>query len=123
MTTVPVYTKNIDREIVKSRKLYFCDTGLANSLTELSSGAQFENTLFNQFARIGQVQYYALKTGQEIDFILDSKLAIEVKETPVEGDLNHLVNMSSNAGLSDLRLIGRHKSPKFTDYAWGGSII
>src|SRR3989344_5048820 len=96
ITTVPVYTRSVDREIVKSRKLYFCDTGLANSLAELSSGAQFENSLFNQFAGIGQIQYYALKTGQEIDFILDNKLAIEVKETPVEGDLNHLVNMSSN---------------------------
>lgn len=121
--TVPVYTKSVDREIVKSRKLYFCDTGLANTLAELSSGAQFENTLFNQFARIGQVQYYALKTGHEIDFILDNKFAVEAKETPVEGDLSHLTNMSSSAGLSDFRLVGRHQSPKFLNYIWAGSIV
>lgn len=121
--TVSVYTRSVDREIVKSRKLYFCDTGLANTLAELSSGAQFENTLFNQFARIGQVQYYALKTGHEIDFILDNKFAVEAKETPVEGDLTHLSNMSSSAGLSDFRLVGRHQSPKFFDYIWAGSIV
>ncbi|MBU3978661.1 ATP-binding protein [Patescibacteria group bacterium] len=120
--TVPVYTKNIDREIVKSRKLYFCDTGLANTLADLSSGAQFENTLFNQLARLGHVQYFALKTGHEIDFILDSNLAIEAKETPIEGDLPRLDQIANNAGIADFKLVGRHKSPKFTNYAWAGSL-
>lgn len=123
ITTIPVYTKSADREIVKSRKLYFCDTGLANTLAELSSGAQFENTLFNQFARMGQVQYYALKTGHEIDFILDNKFAVEAKETPLEGDLTHLSNMCSYAGISDFRLVGRRQSPKFSNYVWAGSIL
>src|SRR3990167_3380820 len=53
INTVTVHTKSVDREIVKSKKLYFCDTGLANILAELSSGVQFENTLFNQIARLG----------------------------------------------------------------------
>lgn len=123
ITTVPVYTKSVDREIVKSRKLYFCDTGLANTLSELSSGSQFENTLFNQLARVGQIQYYALKTGHEIDFIVDNTLAIEAKETPVEGDFNHVARMSLSAGVPDFRLIGRHHSPKFRNYAWAGSIL
>ena len=122
IVTVPVYTKSVEREIVKSRKLYFCDTGLANVLAELSSGAQFENTLFNQLAGVGSVQYYALKTGHEIDFILNGTFAVEAKETPVGGDFVHLANMSSNAGISDFRLIGRHKSPKFTNFVWAGSI-
>lgn len=123
INTVPVYTKNIDREIVKARKLYFCDTGLANILADLSSGAQFENTFFNQLARIGQIQYFALKTGHEIDFILDTGLAIEAKETPIEGDFTHLSSMAENAGILDFKLVGRHKSPKFTNYAWGGSLL
>lgn len=121
--TVPVYTNNIDREIVKARKLYFCDTGLANTLAELSSGAQFENTLFNQLARLGQIQYFALKTGHEIDFILDTSFAIEAKETPIKTDLTHLAQMAENAGIPESKLIGRHKSPRFTDYAWAGSLL
>jgi len=120
--TVPVYTRNVDREIVKARKLYFCDTGLANTLSELSSGAQFENTLFNQLAGLGQVQYFALKTGHEIDFILDGTVAIEAKETPIAGDLSRLAQMARSAGISHVRLVGRHISPKFTGYAWAGSI-
>lgn len=123
INTVPVYTKSVDREIVKSRKLYFCDTGLANTLAELSSGAQFENTLFNQLAGIGQIQYFALKTGHEIDFILDNNLAIEAKETPLEGDLTRLTHMTTNAQIPNFRLVGRHQSPKFANYAWAGSIL
>lgn len=54
--TIGVYTKNPAREIVKARKLYFCDTGLANTLAELGSGAQFENTLYNQLSHLGELQ-------------------------------------------------------------------
>ncbi|EKE00504.1 MAG: hypothetical protein ACD_22C00003G0005 [uncultured bacterium] len=121
--TVPVYTKSIDRETVKSRKLYFCDTGLANILADLSGGAQFENTLFNQLSRTGQVQYFALKTGQEIDFILDENLAIEAKETPLDEDLAHLARMATQAQISKFKLVGRNISPKFSNYLWAGSII
>ena len=120
--TVGVYSKNIDRQIAKSRKLYFCDTGLANILAELGSGAQFENTLFNQLAGSGRVQYFALKAGQEIDFIFDENLALEAKETPVEADLSVLGRVSTIAKVRQARLVGRHQSPKFTDYVLAGSI-
>ena len=133
--TIGVYTKNIDREIVKARKLYFCDTGIANILSELSSGSQFENTLFNQLSRIGQIQYYSLKNGNEIDFIiggdniirgdniLDGKIAIEAKETPTIDDLIKLSSVAKIAKIKDIYLAGRNKSPKFNKYIWGGSVI
>jgi uncharacterized protein len=120
---VPVYTKSVDREVVKSKKLYFCDTGLANTLAELSSGAQFENALFNQLARLGRVQYFALKNGQEIDFVVNDNLAIEAKETPIERDLTQLSRVAEHAQISKFKLLGRHKSPKFTNYAWAGSVV
>lgn len=120
--TVPVFTESATRAIVKSRKLYFCDTGLANSLAQLSGGAQFENTVFNQLSRLGEVQYYALKTGNEIDFILNGKLALEVKETPIEADLGPLSRLSSDSGVANFRLVGRYQSPRLENYVWGGSI-
>jgi len=121
--TIGVFTKSFDREIVKSRKVYFCDTGLANSLSELSGGAQFENTLFNQLTHHDEINYYALKGGQEIDFILGGKIAVEAKETPVFEDLSVLKRIAKTAGLSKSLLIGRHRSPKFNKYTWAGSII
>lgn len=123
INTVGVYTKNIDREIVKARKLYFCDTGLANSLAELSSGSQFENTVFNQLARQYPLQYYSLKNGNEIDFIVNGEHAVEAKETPTDDDLSHLVRIASIAGIRQRLLIGRNISPKFNNYVWAGSIL
>lgn len=120
--TVAVYTRNADREIVKARKLYFCDTGLANILTPIGTGAQFENTVFNQLARVGRVRYYSLKNGREIDFILNEEYAVEVKETPTEIDLNKLKTISNTAGLKKYFLIGKNKSPKFRKYIWGGDL-
>lgn len=122
INTIGIFTKSIDREMVKSRKLYFCDTGLANTLAELSSGAQFENTLFNQLARIGPIQYYANR-NQEVDFVLDEKLAIEAKETPTSEDLIRLQRRSDKLGVEKMRIVGRLRTPAFKDYVWGGSIL
>jgi hypothetical protein len=72
---------------------------------------------------MGLVQYFALKTGHEIDFILDTHLAIDAKETPIEGDLTHLSGMAKNAGIADCKLVGRYKSPRCTEYAWAGSLL
>ncbi len=120
---IPVFTKSRDREIVKARKLYFCDTGLANILSELSSGQQFENTVFNQLKFYGQINYFSLKTGREIDFVLNQRKAIEIKETPTRSDLGEISVLAKKAGLRDYLLIGRHPSLKFKDFVWAGSLL
>lgn len=119
----PVYTNSIDREIVKARKVYFRDTGLANYLATLSSGAQFENTLFNQLSRQGNVAYYALKNGMEMDFVMNSELGLEAKETPIESDMVQVANLTKIAKLKRGVLVGRYESKKFDNYIWGGSIV
>jgi len=123
ISTVSVHTNSVDREIVKARKVYFGDTGLANHMADIGGGAQFENTVFNQLNRIGSVEYYALKNGQEIDYILDKKYALEAKETPTINDLAQLSKLASLAGISQCRLIGRNYGRKYKDYIWGASIF
>ena len=119
---VPVFTKNIDIEIVKAKKLYFIDNGLVNVLSDISSGSKFENAVFNQIRHKGDVKYYAMKDGREIDFILDDKMALEVKETPTDFDLNNLRKLAENLNIAKYFLIGKNNSPKFDQYIWGGSI-
>jgi len=120
---VPVYTNSADREIVKAKKLYFCDNGLAGILSDLSGGAKFENAIFNQLSAFGKIKYYALKSGREIDFIFNEEYALETKEKPVNKDNLELSKLSTLAGISKNRIIGRYKSPDFNDYIWGGDIL
>lgn len=119
---VSVLAKRADREIVKAQKLYFCDTGLANVLATLDGGAQFENTVLNQLRQQGMIRYYALKTGREIDFVLDDAYALEAKESPTEADIRTTTDMARLAKLRETRLIGRYAVPKFFNYIWGGQI-
>ena len=119
---VPVFTKNPDREIVKANKIYITDTGLLNILADVDGGTQFENAVFAQLRHHGRIQYYALKTGREIDFVLNGQTALETKETPTSSDLSNLAGLAKTAGLKNFRLIGRHQSPKFDNYIWGGEI-
>lgn len=122
ITRVPVLAKNPDREIVKARKLYFCDNGLLDILSDLNSGSKFENAIFNQLRGHGEIQYYSLKNGREIDFVLDGKIGLEVKETPIEIEQRKLDSLCKMAGLEKGRLVGRYDVPNFGGYIWGGDI-
>lgn len=121
---IPAFTTNKDREISLQKKVYLADTGLLSVLGQVSSGQQFENAIAIQLARLGQVSYYQRRSGQEIDFILNQQVAIEVKETPTPYDLNVLADRASSIGLSERWLVGR-KAPgnPFDDWYWGGNLI
>lgn len=119
---VPVLSSNPDREIIKAQKLYFCDNGFLDILSDIDSGSRFENAVFTQLRHFGSIRYYATKAGMEIDFILDEKNAFEVKESPLNQDGNRLERIAKFAGTEKNRLIGRFDVPGFKDYIWGGDI-
>ena len=119
--TIPVYSLNTDREIVKARKVYFLDNGIATQFADLSSGSKFENAIFNQLHHYGEVNYYQLKTGQEIDFIIDKKIAFEVKETASETDYRRLMRLASKVNIEKGFVLGKN-STNFDNYIWGGMI-
>ena len=118
--TIPVLSASPDREIVKAKKVYFLDNGIASSFGELGSGAKFENAVFNQLMHKGEVAYYQLKTGREIDFILDQFQCFEVKETATESDLKNVQSLAQNLKIDNSYVIGRHPSKIFDGFIWGG---
>ncbi len=122
LSAIPVFTKNADREIVKAKKLYFCDSGLLGILADVGSGAKFENALYAQLRQRGEIAYFSLKNGKEIDFIFDHTYAFEAKETPVQTDFTVLASLSEMADIKKYRLIGKYLSPTYDEYLWGGSI-
>ncbi|MBI4253424.1 ATP-binding protein [Candidatus Uhrbacteria bacterium] len=119
---IPVVSKNPDREIVKAKKIYLTDTGILNHLADVSSGTQFENTVYNQLRGKWAIAYYAQKTGDEIDFVMDHTIALEAKEHPTEQDQKTLLRLSRHVSLQKSHLIGRYAVPRFTNYIWGGAI-
>lgn len=120
---IPTFTKNKDKEIAAQRKIYVADNGILQVLAQVSSGQAFENSIALQLLQMGEVTYYQKKTGQEIDFILDKKIAIEVKETPSNPDLKVLRYRADELDLLEKWLVGRHFSnTEFKDWYWGGNI-
>lgn len=121
--TIPVTTYSPDRAIVKARKLYFLDNGIAASVAELSSGSKFENAVFNQLQATHDITYFQLKTGREIDFVLNQSHAIEVKETATESDLKNLADLASNLEINQNYVVGRYPNRVFDGMIWGGFLF
>jgi predicted AAA+ superfamily ATPase len=120
---VPAFVRNADREIALQKKLYFTDNGILNVLGQNNTGILLENSVANQLALHGNIKYYAKKTGQEIDFILNDKISIEVKETPSVHDLKLLEHRTSALKLKKQHLTGLNISDAgFSDFVWAGSI-
>jgi hypothetical protein len=84
---VPPFFKNKTKEIVKSPKVFFLDTGLRNVIarsfpTELD-GALFENYVLTELIKMGLVvKYWRTKSNAEVDFVVETDngiIPIEVK--------------------------------------------
>ncbi len=118
---INVFSNNPDREISKAQKLYFTDNGILNILGNTSGGAEFENSVFSQLSNYGELKYYQLKSGKEIDFILNN-CAYEVKESPDNYDLKNVNRLAEKIGISKSFLIGRNRNDYFQKFIWGGSI-
>lgn len=118
--TIPVLSNSPDREITKAKKIYFLDNGIASVSSETSSGSMFENAVFNQLRSSGSIAYYQLKSGKEIDFILNKEACFGVKETATEGDLKNVRTLAQNLDISNCHVIGRHPVKVFDGFIWGG---
>jgi len=122
--TISPFTKSKAVEISKAKKLYFSDTGVLNTInSNLQSGAVFENAVFNTLRfQQRQINYYQKKTGQEIDFIIDEKLALEVKETPIASDWSTTKRRAHGIKIKTHKLIGRKLHKSYRNYIWGANI-
>ena len=120
---LPPFTYNRDREIASQQKIYFADNGSLTSLCNVNKGALLENMVAIQLGRKGRLQFYAKKTGLEIDFILDGKNAMEVKESPSFSDLSILKNRAASVKLNNFHLVGlKQSNPGFNNFVWAGSL-
>lgn len=118
ISRISPFTSSRGREISKAKKLYFCDSGLANILSPNSLGQMLENCVYNTlrvkyvFARVfGEINYYQRENGAEIDFVVDKKLAIEVKTTGGDFDQRKLAQEAKKLKISQTLLISQNLTP------------
>lgn len=104
------FSRNRDSEIRSTPKFYLCDTGLVNQFARVSEGALFENAVFSALRNKGEVNYFQKKSGVEIDFILNKKLAYEVKLKAYEQDMRRLAILADELKLKGYKIISQKYS-------------
>jgi predicted AAA+ superfamily ATPase len=104
LTLLPRYSKSIDRSRAGRRKVYFADTGLAGVLGHLSEGQMLENSVFQALRPDHKLAFYT-KENKEIDFIIDTKIAAEVKTTASRRDIFELKKRSQSLGIKKNQII------------------
>lgn len=110
LKTIRPFTKGKNSEIRKMPKVYLCDSGLARHIVKLDVGLLFENSIFQNLRQKGDLNYYQRKKGIEIDFILNGKLAYEVKLTPQLSDVKKVKRISRELNLEGFRVIAKNYS-------------
>lgn len=102
---LPKFSKSFDRQAAGSKKLFLCDTGLAGVLGRVSQGQLFEQSIFQSLRPKHELCFYSKEGKNEIDFIVDQKVALEVKTTVAKRDLSHLKMRAKGIGLAENYLI------------------
>jgi len=93
---VPAWTEGLKRKTISTAKFYFFDTGIRNFLVGISNlapgtdeyGQIFEHFIAQELtAYLGyhqlnnSLKYWQTTNGQEVDFIVNHQIALEIKAT------------------------------------------
>lgn len=106
ITLLSQFSKSPDKSVAAGKKIYFLDTGLLNHIAQVGEGELFENTTFNVLKNHGKLNYYQNRSA-EIDFILDSKVAFEVKLTGTHSYYKKLRRLADSLELEEAYLISK----------------
>jgi predicted AAA+ superfamily ATPase len=111
ISLLPRFSASIDRQAAGSNKLYFCDSGMANVLGRVSQGQLFEQSVFQNLRGFYSLSYFSKDGTNEIDFILDGQIALEVKLSFSPRDLRTLRQRGDRLNVAECYLV----SNRFTD--------
>lgn len=102
------FTTNKDREVSGTKKIFICDTGILNLISQVSHGNILENAVFMNLLKYGTINYFQKRNGIEIDFIVNNSLALEVKTTGDVSDIKKIKRIASQINLDDYFLISEN---------------
>ncbi|MCP5105178.1 MAG: ATP-binding protein [bacterium] len=107
------YSRNVDKEVRSTKKVYFCDNGILNQFARISEGSLLENAVYHNIKKYGKINYYQRRSGVEIDFVLpEANIAVEVKRNGRPGDYRKLSTLAESLGITDYYVISQIFSPE-----------
>lgn len=114
------YSASIDRQAAGSKKLFLCDCGIANILGRVSQGQLLEQSVFQNLRSHYKLNFYSKHGANEIDFVVDGKIALEVKTSMSQQDLANLKRRSKGLNINEtyvltLRYTGNKEGILVTD--------
>ena len=98
---VSKFSSSIDRRSAGTQKLYLCDLGMINILGKASEGQLFEQSIFQNIHIDYSVDFYSKGSSNEIDFIVDRKIALEVKVSASRRDISNLKKRGQSLKLKE----------------------
>lgn len=101
ITMLNRHSGSIDRQAAGSKKLFMCDTGIINTLGKISQGQLFEQSVFQCLRDNYKLAYYNKGVLSEIDFILDSNIALEIKYSATKKDFSSLNRRKESLKISE----------------------
>jgi predicted AAA+ superfamily ATPase len=104
------FTKSLNGEVRGAKKIYFCDNGILNYLGRVNKGILFENSVFLNLKKYGNINYYQKYKGGEIDFILNKKIAFESKLKCNFDDIKKLQKYSKSLNIDEFYIITKEYS-------------
>ncbi|MCL5675602.1 MAG: ATP-binding protein [Patescibacteria group bacterium] len=107
------YSGSIDRQAAGSKKLFFCDCGIANVLGRVSEGQLLEQSVFQNLRTDHKLSFYNKDNASEIDFIIDDKIAIEVKTSMSRQDIANLKKRSRELKIGKNYIVTKQFSDNF----------
>ena len=112
ISLISKFSSSIDRQAAGTQKLFLCDVGMVNNLGKASEGQLFEQGVFQNLHLDHTVNFYNKDGGSEIDFIVDKKIALEVKTSVSKRDIDHLKRRTQSLNLPEAYIISKEYSEK-----------
>ncbi|MBL7071852.1 MAG: ATP-binding protein [Candidatus Omnitrophica bacterium] len=125
---VPAWKKSLKRKPISTSKFYFFDVGVMRYLQNRSIlkdgspefGDAFETYLahelkaFVDYNNLGELYYWRSKSGYEVDFVIDDRIAVEVKakKNVSQRDLRGIIALKEEKKLAHYTVVCLEKRPR-----------
>lgn len=110
ISLLPKLTENIDRQAAGSKKLFLCDSGIANTLGKVSFGQLFKQSIFQTLRPFHTLAYYTKEGKHEIDFIVDKQVGLEIKLSTSQRDIENLRRRAQGARIQEYYIVSLNYS-------------